>query len=86
MKSRIINQTMIVTVNNHTYSMGIVAYQATLQIAKDKFLADKVNAIYAIVKDNIVQMDKQVFESTGELYKAKSKYEADGFTVEYVEK
>ena len=55
----------------------------TIEIAKQKYRKENVNAIVAVEKDNIISLQKDVFDSTDALVKAVTNWERGGYKCYY---
>ena len=64
-------------VNNHVYGMMRKQLNSVLKIASDQIPF----GIYALEKDGICELRKDTFDSVGELERAVSEYELNGFKV-----
>jgi len=72
----------ILMINDTTYSMGDITARVVLDTAKGAMKGK--NAIYAIEKNNIIEMKKDVFPSIAALKAEATKYIKAGFKVSYV--
>lgn len=68
-------------VNGNTYEAGPTYIQNCLNLAKEKFKKEKENAIYAVEKDNIIEMKKETFLSGALLSEASKQYTQKGYKV-----
>lgn len=70
-----------IIVNGHTYEGDEQYAKNCLNLAKEKFKKEKANAIYAVEKDNILEMKKETFLSGTLLSEASKQYIQQGFKV-----
>lgn len=70
---------MKVIINDSLYEMNRKQFRAVLEVAKKAVK----NGIYAVEKDGIAEMKKDIFDSKEELIKEVSEYESKGFKVHY---
>ena len=52
---------------------------ATIEIAKQKYMKENVNAIVAVEKDGTISMQKDVFDKTDAFVKAIQNWERSGY-------
>lgn len=71
----------IIIVNGHSYKGDEQYAKNCLNLAKEKFKKEKANAIYAVEKDNIIEMKKEIFTSGTLLSEASKQYTQQGFKV-----
>lgn len=57
---------------------------ATLNIAKDKYEKENVNAIVGVQKGDVLSLMRDVFDTTDALEKAVTNWEHGGYTCYYV--
>lgn len=70
-----------IIVNGHSYKGDEQYAKNCLNLAKEKFKKEKANAIYAVEKDNIIEMKKETFNAPSTLGKAILNYTKQGFKV-----
>lgn len=72
-------------INGHIYRCDDKIIQNCLNVAKEKFEKEKCTAIYAVEKEGIIEMKKEVFTAADmDLFNsALNKYKAAGFKVYY---
>lgn len=73
-------------VGSKIYQLSEKMANATLSLAKDKYLTQNVNAIYAVKKDNMVVLLKDVFSDTDAFEKAVTNWKQGGYTCYYTKK
>lgn len=71
-------------VNNKVHLISEKMANGVISIAKDKYLAQNVNAIVAIKKDDMVVLKKDVYEDTAAFEKEIHNWEHGGYTCCYV--
>jgi len=74
-----------VTIGESVWSMLRHAAYVAIQIAKDKYKAERVNAIVALEKGNTIEMRKDVFTDRIKMLSEKNKWKRKGFKVHFVE-
>ena len=60
--------------------------KTTINMAKEKFKKENVNAIVAVEKDGIFSMQKDVYEDTDAFVKAITNWERGGYKCHYTTK
>lgn len=70
---------MRVILNDSIYEMNRKQFQAILKVAKEAIS----HGIYAVEKDGVAEMKKDIFDSDEKLKKAVAEYESKGFKVHY---
>lgn len=70
---------MKVLVNNSLYEMGRKEYRGVLKVASKQIQC----GIYAVEKDGICELRKDMFDSEDKLKKAVAEYATKGFGVHY---
>ena len=70
-------------VGNKAYILSKTMVKATLKLAKDRYTKENVNAIYAVEKDGMVSLLKDVFEDTDAFVKAVANWERGGYKCYY---
>ena len=53
--------------------------KATIELAKQKYMKENVNAIVAVEKDGIISLQKDVYEETDAFVKAIQNWERGGY-------
>lgn len=70
-----------IIVNGNAYQGDEQYAKNCLNLAKEKFKKEKANAIYAVEKDNIIEMKRDTFLSGALLSEASKQYTQQGFKV-----
>lgn len=70
---------MRVIIGDNIYEMNRKQFQAVLGVAKEAVGC----GIYAVEKDGVAEMKKDIFDSNEELKKSVAEYESKGFKVHY---
>lgn len=73
-------------VGDKIYQLTEKMANATLSLAKDKFISQNVNSIYAVKKDNMVVLLKDVFRDTDAFEKAVTGWKQSGYTCYYTKR
>lgn len=76
----------MVVIGEKVYEVSNKMAMATINIAKNKYKEENVNAIVAVQKDNIISMQKDVFDTSAALEKAITNWGHGGYTCYYVKK
>lgn len=66
-------------IGNKVWEVSQKMANATLEIAKQKYEKENVNAIYAVEKDNIISMQNDVYNETFEFNKAIENWTKSGY-------
>lgn len=70
-----------IIVNGNAYQVDERYVKNCLNLAKEKFKKEKANVIYAVEKDNIIEMKKETLNAPSTLDKAILNYTQQGFKV-----
>jgi len=73
-------------VNGNVYEIAEPLTVACLETARDKYKEEKQYAIYAVEKDGIIEMKREISDSNEVLRAAVVKYQNRGFKVYYINK
>lgn len=76
---------MKIIIGENVYNGNRGYIDSCLNIAKDKYTREKVNAIYALEKDDMYHMMRQTYSTNMCLKDAVKEYEEIGFKCHYVE-
>ena len=71
-------------IEDKVYELTENMAMATVNIAKDKYMKEGINAIVGVRKDNIISMMRDVFDTTAALEEAVTNWEHGGYTCYYV--
>ena len=66
------------------YEMSPRMAQATIEVAREKYMKENANAIVGVQKDDIISMMRDVFDTTAALEEAVTNWEHGGYTCYYV--
>ena len=73
-------------VGNKVWKVSNKLVQATIEMAKQKYSKENVNAIVAVEKDGMVTLQKDVFDNTDAFVKAVANWEHGGYKCHYTTK
>lgn len=71
-------------IGDKVYELSQNMANATIGVAKDKYMKENVNAIVGVQKGDILSMMRDVFDTTDALEKAVKDWEHGGYTCYYV--
>jgi hypothetical protein len=77
---------MILVIDQSVREVSKNMVKICLDIAKDKYIRENQNAIYAVKKGNQVHMKNETFVNKSNMYKNIEGHKKTGFTVYYTEK
>jgi len=75
---------MIIQINGNVYSGDRQYADKILKIAKEKYKAEKKNAIYGVEKADVLEMKNETFLSAKLLNEKVTVYRKNGFKVHFV--
>lgn len=75
-----------VVIGNKAYQMTKKMAKGIIEMAKQKYKTENVNAIVAVEKDGIISMQKDVYNSTDEMLEAVVKWTNGKYNTYYVTK
>ena len=73
------NEIVRMVVGNKVLEVSRKMVNATIELAKQKYMKENVNAIVAVEKDGIIAMQKDVFDKTDAFVKAIQNWERGGY-------
>lgn len=73
------NEIVRMVVGNKVWEVSRKMANATIELAKQKYMKENVNAIVAVEKDGIIAMQKDVFDKTDAFVKAIQNWERGGY-------
>ena len=80
------NEIVKMVVGNKVWEVSRKMANATIELAKQKYMKENVNAIVAVEKDGIISMQKDVFDKTDAFVKAVANWEHGGYKCYYISK
>jgi hypothetical protein len=69
------------SIGSSSYQIGPARLRNCLQLAREKYQNEEVNAIYAVQKGNVTIMKNEVYPNIMRLAEAERSYEKEGFKV-----
>lgn len=75
-----------VVIGNKVWEMTRKMAIATLSVAESKYNQDNANAIYAVEKDGIISLQKDVFDNTESLEREVTNWQKGGYKCYYTTK
>lgn len=73
-------------VDKKCYAVSEKMAMATIKLAKEKYKKENINAIVAVQKDDMIVMQKDVFDKTDAFVKAVANWERGGYKCYYTTK
>lgn len=73
------NEIVRMVVGTKVWEVSRKMVNATIELAKQKYMKENVNAIVAVEKDGIIAMQKDVFDKTDAFVKAIQNWERGGY-------
>lgn len=73
------NEIVRMVVGTKVWEVSRKMVNATIELAKQKYMKENVNAIVAVEKDGIIVMQKDVFDKTDAFVKAIQNWERGGY-------
>lgn len=73
------NEIVRMVVGAKVWEVSRKMVNATIELAKQKYMKENVNAIVAVEKDGIIAMQKDVFDKTDAFVKAIQNWERGGY-------
>lgn len=80
------NEIVKMVVGEKVWQVSRKMVNATIELAKQKYMKENVNAIVAVEKDGIIAMQKDVFDNTDAFVKAVANWERGGYKCYYTAK
>ena len=77
------NEIVRMVVGNKVWEVSRKMANATIELAKQKYMKENVNAIVAVEKDGIIAMQKDVFDKTDAFVKEIQNWERSGYKCYY---
>ena len=73
------NEIVRMVIGNKVWEISRKMVNATIELAKQKYMKENVNAIVAVEKDGTIAMQKDVFDKTDAFVKAIQNWERSGY-------
>lgn len=80
------NEIVRMVIGNKVWEVSRKMVNVTIELAKKKYMKENVNAIVAVEKDGIINMQKDVFDNTDAFVKAVTNWECGGYKCYYISK
>lgn len=80
------NEIVRMVIGNKVWEVSRKMVNATIEMAKQKYMKENVNAIVAVEKDGIIALQKDVFDNTDSFVKAVTNWERGGYKCYYISK
>ena len=80
------NEIVKMVIGDKVWEVSRKMVNATIELAKQKYMKENVNAIVAVEKDGIISMQKDVFDNTDAFVKAVANWERGGYRCYYISK
>lgn len=80
------NEIVRMIIGSKVWEISRRMVNSTIELAKQKYRKENVNAIVAVEKDNIIAMQKDVFNDTDAFVEAVTKWERGGYKCYYTTK
>ena len=80
------NELVRVIIGHKVWEVSMRMAHQIIEVAKSKYKKENVNAIVAVEKDGIIEMQKDVFEDTEAFVEAVTNWERGGYKCYYTVK